>query len=483
MKPLPSGPHSFALLAVATSLVACNDTSATCDAGCTDANTPITVSGGGCDTSKPPGQGGCDVADTDGFFVSPAGSDSANGSKAAPFVTIGAGILAAAAAPLKPNVYVCKGTYPEKLVVQNSAAGVALHGGFDCTTWAQTNAPTTVSPPYASSATPNYVFQVLGTSALVESMTLTAPDATDPGVSSIAAFLNGAPAVTFRRATVTGGVGADGVSPTALAGLSANTSGNNGTTSVGGALQDCKCSSDDSIGGQGGTAVGDGGAPMNGSPAINGVNGGQAGTTSSCAAGDGANGLPAGNGASATIVGILSVNGWSPSAGTEGSTGGTAQGGGGGYWNLGNGVGGGGGACGGCGGAGGLGGGGGGGSMAVASLNTQTLRIRSSTFTAAKGGNGGDGVVGQPGQPGGAKGMSFDGICNGGNGGTGGLGGTSGGGAGGVSVAIATVGSQLDIDNQTTVLAGAAGHGGHDATTQAVKAIDGFAAATHDFTN
>jgi len=121
--------------------------------------------------------------------------------------------------------------------------------------------------------------------------------------------------------------------------------------------------------------------------------------------------------------------------------------------------------------------------MAVASLNTQTLRIRSSTFTAAKGGNGGDGVVGQPGQPGGAKGMSFDGICNGGNGGTGGLGGTSGGGAGGVSVAIATVGSQLDIDNQTTVLAGAAGHGGHDATTQAVKAIDGFAAATHDFTN
>ncbi len=257
-----------ALVAATSSLIECN--SASPCTTCADADTAPPVSGGGCDSSKPLSQGGCAVDDSDGFFVSPTGSDSASGAKATPFLTIGKGIAAATATPLKPNVYVCAGTYPENLVIQNAAAGVALHGGFDCTSWAQTNAATTVSPPYMTSTSPEYVLHVLGSPALVESMALVAPDATDPGVSSIAAYVGGSPAVTFRRATVKSGAGAAGASPIALAALAPNTAGNPGMTMTGGATIDCPCPTIDSIGGQGGDSYVDGGAPASGLPVISG---------------------------------------------------------------------------------------------------------------------------------------------------------------------------------------------------------------------
>ncbi len=469
-----------ALAASAICLTECSNNGSNCDGGCpADGSAPTTVSGGGCDSSKPASQGGCAVADVDGFFVSPQGSDSANGAKATPFLTINKGILAAAAAPLKPNVYVCAGTFPENLVIQNAPAGVALHGGFDCASWAQINAPTVVAPPYATSATPQYVLHVLGMAALVESMTLTAPDATDPGVSSIAAFIDGSPGMTFRRATVTSGAATDGATPTPLTALTANSSGNAGTTTAGGATLDCKCTTTDSIGGQGGTPV-DGGAPASGLPVISGADAGQAGLPSVCPGNNGANGLNAKDGTSTGTLGALSsASGWTSSAGGTGFVGGTGQGGGGAYWQ-GNGIGGGGGACGGCGGSGGVGGGGGGASIAVGATNS-TLRVRVSTLKAGKAGNGGNGVVGQPGQPGGTGGISGGSSCVGGNGGTGGMGGAGGGGAGGVSVAIATFNATPDVDAQSTVLAGAAGQGGHDATAQAAKAIDGIAEAVHSF--
>jgi hypothetical protein len=77
--------------------------------------------------------------------------------------------------------------------------------------------------------------------------------------------------------------------------------------------------------------------------------------------------------------------------------------------------------------------------------------------------------------------MGWMAYCNGGYGGTGGAGGAAGGGAGGVSIAIATSIVMPDIDTQSTVLAGNAGHGGVDGTAQQVKAVDGIASPTHTF--
>lgn len=447
---------------------------------CVDASSIPGVSGGGCDSSKSAAQGGCAVDDTDGYFVSPTGSDAASGAKATPFLTIGKGILAAAGNAKQPNVYVCAGTYPENLVIQNAPAGVALHGGFDCASWSQTGAATTVSPAWqTNSSTAQFVLHVLGVAAVVESMTFIGPDATDPGASSVAVLVDGSPGMTFRRATVTAGAGADAVAKAALPVLSANTNGNPNAGAVAGATQTCPCSKDSTVGGAGATSPNDD-AGVPGQPVIAGdADAGQGGTQSAFVGGNGASGVSSTkNGSSTGTLGALTKDGWQSSPGGAGEIGGTAQGGGGGYWNVGNGFGGSGGACGGCGGAGGFGGAGGGASIAIGAL-TSTLRIQSSTLHAGKAGNGADGTVGQPGQPGGTGGAGGPG--NGGNGGTGGDGAAGGGGAGGVSVAVATFATNPDIDSQSTVLSGTAGQGGHDATVAATKAIDGIAEPVHSF--
>jgi hypothetical protein len=469
-----------------TLLLACNSSPGdNCDAGCvTDGGSTPPISGGGCDTSKPPSQGGCAVDDTDGYFVSPSGSDTASGAKATPFKTVGKGVAAATATPLKPNVYVCAGTYPENLVIQGTPAGVALHGGFDCTSWAQVNAPTTVSPPYVTNPPP-YPLHVLGAAALVESMTLIAPDVTDPGVSSLAVLIDSSVGVTFRRATVLAGKAGDGVTPTAPQPVVAALNGNNGAFQVYGAMISCSCTTDVSIGGQGGGTTTDGGLaePEAGAPIVNGdMTKGQPGTqggSPGCNGGNGSDGLAGKTGNSTGTYGGLTPGGWKPSPGGAGIVGGTAQGGAGGWWNVGSpAICGGGGACGGCGGAGGGGGSGGGASVAVGVLNTP-LRIRLSTLRAGVAGNGGDGGLGQLGQPGGSGGTGTP--CYGGSGGTGGAGGAGGGGAGGIAVGIAMFNTTPDVDSQSSVLGGTAGKGGHDGSSQALKAIDGIADAMHSF--
>lgn len=470
-----------------TAMIECSNDPGTCDGGnCVDSGVP-SVSGGGCDSSKPPSQGGCAVSESDGFFVSPNGADTNAGTKAAPFKTIGAGITAAAAAAKQPNVYVCAGSYPENLVIKNAPAGVALHGGFDCTSWAQTNATTTVAPTWIANATSQqYVLLVDATAALVEGIVLNAPDAKDPSASSVGAFVRASPGMTFRRANVIAGAGADGTTPSPPAAVPVATSGNNATSAnVFAAAVTCPCSTDSSFGGAGG-AFADGGYvnPEAGAPIVNGDNTkGQAGVSGgppTCYGGNGADGLVGKTGMSTGTLGDLNASaGWSTSFGNAGGTGGTAQGGGGGWYNVGNPTfGGGGGACGGCGGKGGGGGGGGGASIAVATLSS-TLRVQTSTIRAGKAGNGADGGLGQAGQPGGTGGIGTP--CNGGGGGTGGGGGAGGGGAGGVSIAIATISTTPDIDQQSTILAGTAGTGGKDGSAVQTKAVDGIAAAVHAF--
>lgn len=465
-------------------LFECNSSNPCDDAGaCVDASTIPTVSGGGCDSSKPASQGGCAVDDSDGFFVSPTGSDSAAGSKAAPFKTIGKGITAAATASKKPNVYVCAGTYPENLVIQNAPEGVALHGGFDCASWAQTNAVTTVSPAWVPNATaPQYVLHVAGAAALVEGLTMTAPNATDPGASSVGAFITDSPGMTFRRATVTGGTASNGADGQQAAQLPASSTGNSTTDGTAPPAKVCNCSTDKTTGGAGG-GFADGGfsPPGPGLPVISGnTDAGQAGTPYAMPSG-GADGLEGKTGNSTATLGELTVNGWTASPGASGVTGGTAQGGGGSYGDPGATKSGGSGGCGGCGGQGGTGGSGGGASIAVAAVNVQKLRIQTSTIRAGKAGNGGNGGLGQLGQPGGVGGGTQP--LAGGIGGRGGNGGAGGGGAGGVSVAIAFAPANAtpDVDTQSTVLAGTPGSGGHDGTAVQAKAIDGVADAVHAF--
>lgn len=466
---------------VATNALECSNNDTTCDAGgCVDSGVP-SVSGGGCDSSKPASQGGCAVDDTDGFFVSMTGADTNPGTKAAPFKTIGAGITAASASAKQPNVYVCIGAYPENLVIKNAPAGVALHGGFDCTSWAQVNGTTQVAPTWIANATkPQYVLLVDGAAALVEGLVLNAPNAADPGASSIAVFVSASPGMTVRRSNViagNGSTGLDGVQPTPLGANSAGTATSDGTQPP---AKVCACSSDSTTGGAGGGFV-DGGfvPPSNGSPVINGdMDAGHAGTSISPPGVNGGDAIKGKDALSAASLGVLTSNGWLPASGIAGATGGTAQGGGGAWGDPGSGVSGGSGGCGGCGGLGGPGGGGGGGSIAMAALSA-TLRIQSSTIRSATAGNGGNGALGQIGQVGGIGGKNQ--APGGGTGGTGGGGGSGGGGAGGVSIAIATISTSPDIDSQSSVITGTAGQGGKDATAAQNKAVDGIAAAVHAF--
>src|SRR5437899_2574720 len=79
------------------------------------------------------------------IYVSPAGDDAANGTRAAPLKTIGAA-LGLAASSGKNRVNVAEGIYPENVQLRS---GISLYGGYDPATWRRTPAKfiTTIGPP------------------------------------------------------------------------------------------------------------------------------------------------------------------------------------------------------------------------------------------------------------------------------------------------------------------------------------------------
>src|SRR4029079_13513921 len=123
---------------------------------------------------------------------------------------------------------------------------------------------------------------------------LHAPNAADPGGSSIAVFVSASPGMTLRRSSVVGGdgsTGADGVQP---APLGTNTAGSLGLNGAASPAVVCNCATDTTTGGAGGGYV-DGGfvPPSNGLPVINGdMDAGRAGTQLSPPGVNGADGLP-----------------------------------------------------------------------------------------------------------------------------------------------------------------------------------------------
>ena len=364
------------------------------------------------------------------------------------------------------RIYICEGTYDEQVTVTSP---VSLYGGLSCSgaVWRWNGGTTHVIAP-----TSDYALSITGLNAKaieVQDITFTAPDAIQPGASSIAAIVTTS-SVSMTRVVLEAGSGKDGADgaegPNNYAGLQAP----GGSLVTPGMIL---CTNRDvSTGGSGANMTDwDGNTPMNGdtgsafpmpptSPGIDGSGGQEfdAGVP-------GANGQPGLQGLTPVSAGMLSGIAWIPSRGQDGLPGGPGEGGGGGGASQGGGSGGGGGA-GGCGGAGGTGGQGGGTSIALLSVNNVTaVVLSSSSLHASAGGSGGAGGAGQDGQTGGLGYVDVSPIKYptpaGGNGGNGAGGSGGGGGAGGLSVGILYRGIPVSYDAvDTGITPGPAGTGG-----------------------
>ena len=80
----------------------------------------------GCDLNKDPKDVPACIDESVGVFVSPAGSDSNEGSRAKPVQTIS---TALARLNGRPRVYVCEGVYTESVSIRASAS---IYGGLKC---------------------------------------------------------------------------------------------------------------------------------------------------------------------------------------------------------------------------------------------------------------------------------------------------------------------------------------------------------------
>jgi hypothetical protein len=409
--------------------------------------------GYGCDPTWTPSQDSCVINEAHGIFVSPMGSDTNPGTRAMPVATIGRAMSAAKAA--SKRVYICRGTYAEKVTVGSALDGVSLYGGLDCSSWAYSAGNTVTAAPTAA----GFALELDGLTAgvTIEDVTFVAQNANPAhaGESSIAAFANGAQNVILRRVALFGGNATDGA-----AGASGGASADGGTSNWfgtapsypelngrdaadggPGASVACRCAdSTSSTGGQGGGGAGGqmpaAGLPNYGDDAGAGTPGSNSAQCARGGAGlNGLDGPSTGADAPSALPGSISSAGWTSATGAAGSNGKPGQGGGGGGDGVAGIGGGGGGACGGCGGTGGKPGMGGGSSVALLSFNSN-LSLVDCTLTARAAGRGGAGGSGEQGQAGGNGGIQNLSGCPGGGGGAGAGGNGAQGGPGGISAGI-----------------------------------------------
>ena len=451
-------------------------TSASAGGSAGEASSTDGVSGAGgsmiaCDGELGPGDDACVIAEEYGVFVSPEGDDEGGeGTRTAPFQTLQKAADAAAAAGKR--VYACatRGEYPSALELGADHGGLEVYGSFDCSSWSyNTELRALVAPESGMALTVTALTEGL----LLKGLVFESADATEPGESSIAAFIQKSKGVVLDNVELHAGAGAagmDGMTQPVTFPDKAQLDGVNGTEEDGGVMQPVECPAGGSTrGGAGGdTTPRDG---SDGSPDHEGP-GGEGGSQTGCATGgtgkDGAPGPSGSDGAGAATLGSLTRAGWAPTGGTDGSPGRPGQGGGGGAGAA-NGGGGSGGA-GGCGGAGGMAGGGGGASIALVLLDAEVTLV-DSVLTSAEGGRGGAGDAGQPGQQEvGSFGVGNPDGCQGGRGGIGGDGGAGGGGAGGISAGIVYQGAAATLTN-TEITPGTAGSAGAGAG----EANDGMA--------
>ncbi|MBI4699808.1 MAG: PGRS family protein [Deltaproteobacteria bacterium] len=451
-------------------LVAGGWAAAGCSSDCEDTGTCVpgtstsSSSGGGGGGEGGAATAGCvpaeaegPVGDSCGIFVSSQGSDDAAGSKAAPLATV-----AAAIAKKAKRIYLCAESFKESVEL---LAGVSLYGGLECTgDWSYAKG----KPSEIAGAANSIALRISGSGeSTVADVNVTAPDATEPGASSIAVLVDTA-TVEIARAKLVAGKGAEGKE--GAAGNTPDLQGSPGDPGQAG------CTGGSGVIGGGGRRAKDvpghrrrrrnlpqGGSGTAGGPDLTGGSGGKGQDGGSCqSGGQGADGTSGGPGLGATGLGVLSGGGYAGPSADDGKPGEPGQGGGGGGGAKlcnGSGPSGGGGGSGGCGGAGGKGGGAGGASIALASVDAAVTlsEVKLSAGDGGKGGKGGDGQAGGGGGDGGLKGG--DGACPGGMGGTGGPGGPGGGGLGGHSLGIAYVGT-APVETGVSIGTGNAGAGG-----------------------
>ena len=416
-----------------------------------------------------------------GVFVTPGGQAAAAGTRKQPLASIQAGI--ALGRSLGKRVYVCGGTFHESLVIADS---ISVIGGLDCSReeWRAGTTRTRVEAPASPAAAANGI----ASATRIENLELIAPDASEPGGSSFGLLAVESPGLSLVGSRVeagSGSKGADGVE-----GIQLVPSG----TPAGSAVPEfdacfgAACTKSARPKTPGGTRICAGEAGHDGETGGVGGSGGlyeynasnvwvpylgQAASSgdSRFGAGPAAVGAP---GASATVVGTLSAEGFAPADGARGGDGERGRGGRGGtgfqvykvnpdlfegrnpFWHGTSGAGGG---AGGCPGLAGSPGKGGGASVAVFVAGAP-IKLERSDLIARDGGPGGRGTFGSDPTPGGAPGAQAPnaGFTAGTAGFAGSAAGVSGSGAGGPSYALAYTGDLPSL-TQTTTKVGQGGAG------------------------
>ena len=471
--------HSMLGGGLALAAAGCQDTAGDCDAllTCKD------------NTTKPPPSQDPDCKSAPrllktaplakcGVFASPSGTAAGTGTLALPFRSLQQAIDAAGTGGTRV-VYACAATFAEAVHVPS---GISIYGGLDCANgWLWKDSARTILAPVAADkgTTTSEIGLKLDAGdgdTVLEDVDVHAPDATRPGVSSVAVLIADTKA-DLSRCDLVAGDGADGGAGThpmddpALDGIdgSAGFAICSAAAVNPGATGPVKaCGNLSTAGGDGGSGGPPSGSDLEGGAGAAGVPiedtepsagiGGDGQSVASCVAGtQGAPGVEGDEGKGGSGVVSLSSNGIASHAGVAGLAGVPGQGGGGGGGAKGKsgiqctgsavqdraGASGGAGGTGGCGGLGGGGGQAGGSSVALVSLGKQAVTLASVTLRLGKAGAGGPGAEGQSGGNRGKGASGGDGFggtsaaCSGGDGGQGGNGGPGGGGQGGSVIGIA----------------------------------------------
>ncbi len=417
-----------------------------------------------------------------GLFVAPTGTAEGEGTRERPLGSVSQAI--AKGKEVHKRVYVCAGAFREVVTLER---GVPVVGGLDCSTWKPTGGKTKIEAP----SSPAMVAKGIDIRTRVEGFEVIAPDGTSGTASSIALHAETSPGLFIARSKLVAGKGHDGASGSNGVQLTLGAAANGGAgvdassspswvllqpfphrAGEAGGVGECigEANHDGEpggVGGKGGTYtcqaqnLGGGGivyrwatyhASTNGVPK------------------SGARGAAGADGESATAIGALSVNGYTPangSAGTNGAPGKGGSGGAGGSMSttfcsqetVGFGATGAGGGAGGCPGLAGTAGEGGGASIGALVIASGGLTFDATEIEAHDGGNGGKGSFGSSATDGGAPGVKKGTGTGAGAGGAGGRSGVSGSGAGGPSFGVAHTEGVPVFTNGARAKAGRAGSG------------------------
>ncbi|MBS2020245.1 MAG: hypothetical protein JST00_45720 [Deltaproteobacteria bacterium] len=460
-----------------------------------------------------------DLVESLGVFVTEKGVAGADGTRARPFGSIQAGIDAAK--QVGKRVYVCAGSYAEALTIADS---ISVIGGLDCSQPEWKVGAADARSRLVAPKSPAITARQIVTATKIAGFDVVAPNATEPGGSSIGLLAEKSPALVVASSSITAGngaKGADGVEGIqlvqtgtlenrwsipaaecnaltckAVAGGFQKIAGTSGATSV------CQGADghDGESGGDGGSgglwrAVLAGGTTYVWEPVPgNAADLGGAGTGAAGAAGT--DGVPP------AVVGTLGPAGYVAADGNRGSNGQPGKGGAGGAGGAPNinpatvlaastyrGESGAGGGAGGCPGLAGDPGQGGGASIAVA-LVESPISIEDSSLIAGAGGASGLGALGSTPRRGGALAGGATSTQASGAGGNGGVAGTSSNGSAGPSFGIAHVGAAPTLKGSSKAEAGKGGAGveartkpgnGVSTTTSIAATPEGLSEAVHAF--